>query len=55
MTGSNVARTCSRAPELPGEAELLELMEQGAAERYATDDRMRYIQSSDDDPGANRD
>lgn len=41
--------------ELPSEAELLAMMEQGAAEMYATDNRMEYIQLYDDDPGANLD
>ena len=41
--------------ELPSEVELLRMMDEGAAEMYATDDRMEYIQLHDDDPGAVQD
>ena len=49
-TAEQVARSFGQ--ELPSEAELLQMMEQGAAEMYATDDRMTYVQLHDDDPGA---
>jgi hypothetical protein len=52
-TAEQVARSFGQ--ELPSEAELLQMMEQGAAEMYATDNRMKYIKLYDDDPGANFD
>jgi hypothetical protein len=52
-TAESVARSFGQ--ELPSEAELLQMMEQGAAEMYATDNRMKYVQLYDDDPGANWD
>jgi len=52
-TAEQVARSFGQ--ELPSESELLAMMEQGAAQMYADDDRMTYIQLYDDDPGANFD
>lgn len=52
-TAEQVARSFGQ--ELPSEAELLRLMDEGAAEMYATDNRMKYVQLYDDDPGANLD